>query len=277
MAISGEGQMYRLIVLTLVLLFSVVPASTQRTSPPSKAELAQITERGRQLAAYDVAAWYASDAVVALKPAEGSVGRYIARKNGDVWIVAFGRLNEKRDKFLIAYEATQGTNAKEFSVKKFEKPKEDTGFCLSAAKAIDISLADFKGAPRPYNVAVLPADSTQIYVYVVPAQTKEGIFPLGGDARYLVSTDGSKIMEKRQLHISIIEFSAPPTSQGLQGSFHTAVVDDIPEDTDVFHVLSRHPSIPELIATKQYVFQIETDGTINYIMTWEAFKKIKGK
>jgi hypothetical protein len=239
--------------------------------------LAQITERGRLLAAYDVAAWHASDAVVALQPAEGSVGRYIARKNGDVWIVAFGRLNEKRDKFLIAYEATQGTNAKEFSVKKFEKPKEDTGFCLSAAKAIDTSLADFKGAPRPYNVAVLPADSNQIYVYVVPAQTKQGIFPLGGDARYLVSAEGSKIIEKRQLHISIIEFSAPPSSQGLQGSFHTAVVDDIPEDTDVFHVLSRHPSIPELIATKQYVFQIETDGTINYIMTWEAFKKIKGK
>jgi hypothetical protein len=239
--------------------------------------LAQITERGRQLAAYDVAAWYASDAVVAMKPAEGSVGRYIAKKNGDVWIVAFGRLNEKRDKFLIAYEATQGKNAKEFSVKKFETPKEDTGFFLSAAEAIETSLADFKGAPRPYNVAVLPADSNQTYVYVVPAQTKEGTFPLGGDARYLVSTDGSKIIEKRQLHISIIEFSAPPASQGLQGSFHTAVLDDIPEDTDVFHVLSRHPSIPELIATKQYVFQIETDGTINYIMTWEAFKKIKGK
>jgi hypothetical protein len=54
--------------------------------------LAQITERGRQLAAYDVAAWYASDAVVAMKPAEGSVGRYIAKKNGDVWIVAFWSL-----------------------------------------------------------------------------------------------------------------------------------------------------------------------------------------
>jgi hypothetical protein len=274
---QAKKEMYRLIILTLVLLVSVAHASAQRTSPPSKAELAQITERGRQLAAYDVAAWHASDAVVALKPAEGAVARYIARKNGAVWIVVFGRLNEKRDKFLIAYEATQGTNAKDFSVKKFETPKEDTGFCLSAAKAIEISLADFKGAPRPYNVAVLPADSNQIYVYVVPAQTKAGVFPLGGDVRYLVSTDGSKIIEKRQLHISIIEFSAPPASQSLQGSFHTAVLDDIPEDTDVFHVLSRQPSIPELIATKQYVFQIETDGAINYIMTWEAFKKLKGK
>ncbi len=269
--------MYRLIILTLVLLVSVVPASAQRTSPPSKAELAQITERGRQLAAYDVAAWYASDAVVALKPAEGSVGRYIARKNGDVWIVAFGRLNEKRDKFLIAYEATQGTNAKEFSVKKFETPEEDTGFFLSAAKAVDTSLSDFKGAARPYNVAVLPAASNQVYVYLVPAQTKQGVYPLGGDSRYLVSQDGEKILEKRQLHISIIEFSTPPNLQNVEAGYHTAVLDDIPEDTDVFHVLSRKPSVPEWVATKQFVFRIEPDGTINYVMTREAFTKSKGK
>jgi hypothetical protein len=138
-------------------------------------------------------------------------------------------------------------------------------------------LADFKGTARPYNVAVLPADSNQIYVYVVPAQTKEGIFPLGGDARYLVSADGLKIIEKRQLHISIIEFSTPLDLQEVEAGYHTAVLDDIPEDTDVFHVLSRHPSVPELVATKHYVFRIEPDGTINYLMTTEAFKKIKGK
>ena len=269
--------MHRLRLFILLILLSAAPAFAQRTSPPSKAELAQITERGRRLSEYDIAAWYASDAVLAMTPPEGSVARYIARKNGDVWIVAFGRLNEKRDKFLIVYEATQGTNAKEFGVKKFEPPKEDTGFFLSAAKAIEISLADFKGAPRPYNVAALPTDSNQIYVYVIPAQTKQGIFPLGGDARYLVSSDGSKIVQKRQLHISIIEFSTPAGIQKVEGGFHTAVLDDIPEDTDVFHVLSRHPSVPELIATKQYVFQIAPDGTISFLMTTEALKKIKGK
>ncbi len=262
-----------MITLTLLLLAGVAVA--QRTSPPSKAELAQITERGRQLAQYDVAVWYASDAVVAAKPTEGSVARYIGKKEGATWTVMFGRLNDKRDKFLIAYEATQSANPKEFTVKKDDPPKEDTGFFLFAAKAIETSLADFKGAARPYNVAVLPANSNQIYVYAVPAQTKEGVFPLGGDTRYLVSADGSKIQEKRQLHISIIEFS-PTTNENVQAGFHTAVLDDIPEDTDVFHVLSRRPPVPEYVGTKQFVFRIETDGTINYLMTMEAFKKMKG-
>lgn len=263
-------------ILTLTLLLFATAAIAQRTVPPSKAELAQITERGRLLAQYDAAAWYASDAVVATKPIEGSVARYIAKKDGATWTVMFGRLNDKRDKFLISYEATQSANPKEFTVRKNDPPQEDTGFFLFAAKAIETSLADFKGAARPYNVAVLPASSNQIYVYAVPAQTKEGVFPLGGDARYLVSPDGARIVERRQLHISIIESSAPTPGQKVEAGYHTAVLDDIPEDTDVFHVLSRQPSVPEWVATKQYVFRIETDGTINYLMTMDAFRKIKG-
>src|SRR5688572_11814671 len=197
-----------ILILTLSLL--TTSAMAQRTSPPSKDELAQITERGRQLAQYDVAAWHATDAVVATKPEDGLVKRYIAKKEGDAWVVMFGRLNDKGDKFLIAFEAKQGASPKEFTVKKHDPAKEDSGFFLFAARAVDVTLADFTGAARPYNVAVLPAPSNQLHVYAVPAQTDANVFPLGGDARYLISGDGSKIVEKRQLHKSIIEFSSPP-------------------------------------------------------------------
>ena len=44
-----------------------------------------------------------------------------------------------------------------------------------------------------------------------------------------------------------------------------AVLDDVPEDTDVFHVLSRKPSVPQLIATRKYVYQVAVDGSINYL------------
>ena len=265
----------KLTILTLTLVLFASVAMAQRTSPPSKAELAQVTERGRQLAQYDVAAWYATDAVVATKPEEGLVKRYIAKKEGETWIVMFGRLNESGDKFLIAFEATQGATPKEFTVKKHSPAKEDSGFFLSAAKAIDTSLAEFKGEQRPYNVVVLPASSNQLHVYVVPAQTKSNVFPLGGDVRYLVSPDGSKVVEKRQLHKTIIDFSFPPDSTPAAG-YHIAVLDDIPEDTDVFHVLSRRPSVPQYVGTKQYDFLIETDGTVNYLMTMEEFRKKKG-
>ena len=74
----------------------------------------------------------------------------------------------------------------------------------------------------------------------------------------------------------MVSRSAENESQ-LSAGFHTTVVDDIPEDTDVFHVLARKPSVPQIIGTKQFVFRVETDGTINYLMTQEDFKKTKEK
>ena len=266
--------MRKTIIATIAILLSASAALAQRNTPASKTELAEITMRGKQLAEYDVAAWHATDAVMAAKPAEKSIARYIAKKTEDGWTVAFGRFNDKHDKFLIVYEASQGASPMEFNVKKHDPPKEDAGFFLVAAKAIETAVEDFRGENRPYNIAVLPAGSGQVYVYLVPAQTEQGIFPLGGDARYLVSQDGAKIVEKRQLHVSIIEFKTPPNMQNVEAGFHTAVLDDVPEDTDVFHVLSRKPSVPEWLATKKYVYKIEPDGTIKYVMTTEAFQKV---
>jgi hypothetical protein len=266
-----------LFAATLFAPALLAPASAQRSAPAGAAELAEITARGRQLAEYDVAAWHATDAVFALSPPEGSIARYLARKTDAGWVVAFGRLNEKRDKFLVAYEATQeGGNPTEFKVKKHEPPKETTDFYFFAAQAVDTALADFQGERRPYNVAVLPAAKAHgFYVYVVPAQTRHGVYPHGGDVRYLISQDGAKVVEKRQLHKSILEMAVPGNDTKMAGGFHTAVVDDIPEDTDVFYVLARKPAVPEWIGTRNYVYRVEIDGTIKYIMTTEAFRKIK--
>jgi hypothetical protein len=125
-----------LIVITLV-------TSSQDKEPPTKDELAAITDRGRDLAGYDAAAWHASDAVQANQPKAGTIARYIARKTDKKWTVAFGRLDEKREKFLVAYEATQGEKPDKFDVKEITPPREDTAFFLSAAKAIETSLKDF--------------------------------------------------------------------------------------------------------------------------------------
>ena len=40
------------------------------------------------------------------------------------------------------------------------------------------------------------------------------------------------------------------------------MLDDRPEDTDVFHVLSREPRVPEYIVSKSYYFRVDVDGRI---------------
>jgi hypothetical protein len=265
-------------VAVLALIAFVDPP--ERKEPPTKEELAAITERGRSLAAYDAAAWHASDALQVKPPKEGSVVQYVARKTDKGWIVVFGRMNQAQDKFLIAYEAKQGEKPEQFDVKGFDPPEPETGFFLSAARAMDLALKDFtetfEGENRPYNIAVLPAEKDKFWVYLVPAPTKQGVWPLGGDVRYLVSSDGRKILVKRQLHKSVIEIERPKDeNQKQDAGVHTHILDETPEDTDVFHVLTRKPAVPEIVATKRFVFQVGEDGAISYLGKAEELFKEK--
>ena len=259
---------------TLILLlfsYSTTQGTGPKSKPPTAEQLAAITRRGKLLAEYDRAAWHSSDAVQKLNPKAESVVRYIARKTEKGWVVAFGKLDEKGDKFLIAYEASLGKKPGELQVKSFDPPRADAEFNRSAARAIDTAQKDFvenfKGEQRPYNVAVLPAEKSELWVYLVPAPTKEGVWPLGADVRYRISKDGSRVLEKRQLHSTVIEVPVPKpdADQQLAAGMHTHVLDNTPEDTDVFHVLTRKPAVPEIVVTEESIFGIDVDGKIQYV------------
>jgi hypothetical protein len=133
--------------------------------PPTAEQLAAIAARGRLLAEYDRATWYASDEVQTHELKEELVARYIARKTDKGWVVAFGRAKDETGPFLIAYEAIQDKDPKQFQFKEYNPPKEDAGFNRSADRAIDVSLKDFARNPagerRSYNVAILPAEKSQ--------------------------------------------------------------------------------------------------------------------
>ena len=239
-------------------------ALAEKTAPLSKEQLGEISARGRMLAEYDEAAGNATDAVMAMHPKQDSDTRFVCRKADATWTCAFGRLTA--DKLLIDYEALQGAGAKEFEAKHHDPPKEDTGFFFAAVKAMMTAGNDFQktAEKRPYNPTVLPTASGQFYVYMVPAQTKRGVYPLGGDARYLVSADGNTVIEKRRLHKGILETTAQtPQGTKIAAGVHTHVLTDVPEDTDVFFVLTRRPLVPEMIGTgKKQMYEVETDGTI---------------
>jgi hypothetical protein len=255
-----------LLYLSAALLLCPPPILAQKEKPLSGSELAAITARGRMLDEYDVASWHATDAVLALKPADGAVGRYIARKIDGKWVVVFGRFNETKEAFLIVYEANQGNSPKDFSVKIYDPPKNDAGFFYAAAKGIQISLENTQLEKRPYNTYVLPLDSGEFYVYVLPAQTKADIYPFGGDTRYLLSAVGSKILETRQLHKSILENKRGLSSdKKTVAGYHTHILTDTPEDTDVFHVLTQSNPVPEYVGTKNGTYVINTDGTIEHV------------
>lgn len=236
-------------------------AKAQQTVPPTKEELAGITERGRLLNEYDQAAWHATDVVQMVNPktVEGQVT--IAKKESGKWVVVFGRLNEERSRFQISYEADQQANPREFKVLNEPVQREDEGFFLHAAQAMEAARKEFDGASRPYNIAVLPAAGEQLYVYLYPAQTKARVYPLGGDVRYLMSADGLRIVEKRQMHKTIVE-AGPVSGKKVVSGMHTHVLSETPEDTDVLHVLTQDPPLAEFVGTAHFTFLVNPDGSI---------------
>lgn len=245
----------------LVVLLPVVKAT--QVPPPTAEELAAITERGRRLYAYDQAAWHATDAVEMANPRTVEGQRYIAKEEDGRWRVAFGKLNPERNQFEISYEAIQQREQKkEFAAQKAMPGRVDTGFFLFAARAMEMALRDFGEPPRPYNIAAMTAPAGQLYVYVYPAQTKAQVYPFGGDVRYLVSAEGGRILEKRQMHRTVTETTPREKGKKMVAGFHKHLDGDLPEDTDVFHVLTQDPPRAEFVETAHFLFQVQADGTI---------------
>ncbi len=210
---------------------------------------------------------------MATHPPKEVLGRYVAQKTSAGWVVAFGHLNDNRDAFLIGVMATQGATLQQFSVKRIDPPQADTGFFLKAARALETAIPAYhdSAAGRTYNASVLPATDGQFFVYLEPAQTDAdgSYFPLGADVRYIIAADGLKIVETRQMHKSIIPRAQIPAGTTVAAGMHGHVLSDVPEDSDVFCVLSRKPSIPEYIGTEIAIYVVNTDGSIAIV------KKIK--
>jgi hypothetical protein len=249
------------ILLVFCLSLASTFASGQTKDKDLKAYLDGVTERGRALYAYDQAAWHGTDAFLALHPDTSGLAHYICRKTASGWVVSFGKWNETHDRLLVVYEATESGQPGEYVARKYDPPMDATNDLVAMERALELAIADFPRQSRPYNTAILPAPGGNSYIYIYPGQTKDTIWPLGGDVRYIISADGKQITEKRQMHKTIIDMEYKP-DLGIVAGAHSHILSDVPEDSDVLYVLNRRPLIPEYIGTAKRIFVVNTDGTI---------------
>jgi hypothetical protein len=253
---------------SLPVIGQIAPAAAQQPPPATAQQLAAIAERGRALMAYDQAAWHGTDAAQAVAGNDTSgLQYYIARKTATGWVVDFGKLDPTGTAFLTTIEAVS-SDGLHFTATRLVPSRSDAGFLPAAAHALATAKAVFKPVTGyRYNVAVLPNPDGTMYVYLYPAQTDPKIFPLGGDERFTLSADGSKILDSHRMHNGILARPADadvPAGAQLTAGFHTVVVENVPQDTDVFHVLTRKPSIPDYVDAEGQLYVINVDGSIEY-------------
>ena len=56
-----------------------------------------------------------------------------------------------------------------------------------------------------------------------------------------------------------------PAGAHATAGWRTVVVDNVPQDTDVFHVLARTPPLPDYVSAQGFLYLIKTDGTIEFL------------
>jgi hypothetical protein len=252
-----------LLAATAAVTAGAAPAAAQTPACADAQRLADATARGRLLAAYDRAAWNGTDALARLAPPPGAITQYVARATPEGWAVAFGRLTAGRDSFLVAYEARPTERAGRYAARRLTPERADTDTLLRAARALRTAGEAFGPMSRRYNAAALPNGQGGWWVYLVPAPTVPGVWPLGADVRFRVSADGRRVLETRRLHRQVIEFNAAsggPAGARVEVGTHTHVLSDEVEDTDVFSVMTRDPRVPEFIVTDRWVFRVDSDG-----------------
>lgn len=247
------------------LVLGVFASLLQEPSPPTDSALAGITARGRAIVAYDIAAWHGTDAVMALKPTRQITASIARQEQTGRWKVFFGDLSATRDTMYVHYSAEQTSSDSTFLGLAHDPPLAVTGAPARMAAAIRTAVAAFGAVTRPYNAYAIPATPSGIWVYLLPAQTTLTEFPHGADARYWLDASGTRVLASHRFHRTILNLASQPNAvAGMHTSF-----DSLPAETDVFMVLRRHPSLPELISTEHYHFEVRRDGTID----WRSSKR----
>ncbi len=79
-------------------------------------------------------------------------------------------------------------------------------------------------------------------------------------------SDGGTILDARRLHKGILDFTThADEGEKVEAGMHTHVIECIPEDTDVFGVMSRRPPTPEYIICEPFSYAVDEDGTVRFI------------
>jgi hypothetical protein len=252
-------------------------AAAQQGGAPTQNQLDEVSSRGRALAGYQRAAWTASAQLLATNPDPWKVQRYVAYHADSGWVVAFGRLSTDRDTFYVSHigipAARNGQRVDTtFEFQLFAQPGPDTDFLVRAARAMDLAVLTFGVTARSYSAAAIPNENGDWFVYLIPSADAANVWPLGDDVRYRVSGDGRRVLETRRMHEGMMEGArrtSTEASRSLMGK-HGKSPHDLPEDSDVFHVLMGHPSLAEVVVTRHHQYVIGVDGSIKLLQGKET-------
>jgi hypothetical protein len=153
-----------------------------------------------------------------------------------------------------------------YEFETFAQPAPDVDFLVRGARAMDLATMTMGMTKRAYSAAAIPDENGNWFVYLTPSADVANVWPLGDDVRYRVSADGQRILETRRMHAAMVA----PSKEGAQLTSRRKALHDLPEDSDVFHLLMNHASVSEVVVTAKYQYLVSPDGAIRMMQGKET-------
>ncbi len=259
----------------LLLFLSVAGSLAAQELPshiqmPTRAELDSITQRGSDLYDYDLALTEGSRSMMRLVEKPTGRGQFVVYHTKYAWIVRFGYLSAAQDTFFTTFLASKSPQDTMWLADKIPFAMPAVEYFPVAARAYVTAAKVFQPVQaRPHSHVVIPAENGEWLVYIYPEQTDPEYWPLGGDERFRISADGLHILECHRMHPTIVDAhnDVEPDSGGVKraANFQADRMDNRPEDSDVFAVLARYPSLPAVVGVlgADWAYEIYRDGRIS--------------
>lgn len=251
-------------MLLMPILLASVAAQAGEATPPVAAvaptveqRIAQASDIGGILYAFDRAAWVSSDALTAAIPKErlGALGGYVVETvDPRILRVTYYRGAVADARAFFVADVRDGKVIRQ-DVLADPIPLTAAQMVLARAREVAAQRATERAykpcTPFPFNTVVLPSrNAGPVAVYLLSAQQDAGSYPVGGHYRVVVGSDG-KVLGSRPYSVGCLNMARPTLPAGATpvGVVVNHLLDPAPTE---LHVLaSYNMRMPLFVSTRE--------------------------
>lgn len=229
----------RIAILAAALLaVAAPPAAAQRAPDPVPIEewsLEKVSKMGQEIYRHDVAAWVATDALLAsfgAAPPPAGMAGWIVVEDGDALKVRF--LRQEADALKSAFDIIV-RDGRAGPVEAVNGPlsAEESAQFLARQTAI-ANIGRLRCSRQMNTVVLADPDSDDWLVWLLTPMENDRI-PIGGHYRFRISADGRTMLRRDQLSNGCFFAERPPEVQRDEAMlFYTQIVSKGPVETHVF-------------------------------------------
>jgi len=263
-------------VTMLLAALSSTGCQNQASSSPEDSEAKRVlterlelaSARGREIHRRDMLGWWASD-LAQLEPSRLAAVTGWLLDADDSSAVHFTIEGEAGPATTMIVRCP-GSGPESCATELFADPRPLSDRNLAQVRAVATAAKhpEFSPTSERYNHAVLPAEGSRWWVYLIAATTDPNLIMLGRHYRFLVSAAGDEVLEWQAFSKSALTIDARPSADAGPATTVeftvTHMLDDIPSEMHVWAALNYRTSI-DVVTGDERIWRVAADGSITQL------------